>query len=205
MHVKLISDPAGYFHLLSSDKVNVTDGNFINDETIEAHFENVDEFIEVNGKTNVVIAAFTTAHACLMLYSIWEQLDWSVLYFDTDSIIYTSKEGEWKPPTGSYLGELLDELDGYHITTIVSEGPKNYSYQLNTDKTVCKVRGITLYYRTQQEVNFHVMSNMVRGVGPEKITVDILFKIVRDKNNKRSSNHLSQRQLSRFNKKYPRW
>ena len=128
-----------------------------------------------------------------------------MLYFDTDSIIYTSKEGEWKPPTGSYLGELLDELDGYHITTIVSEGPKNYSYQLNTDKTVCKVRGITLYYRTQQEVNFHVMSNMVRGVGPEKITVDILFKIVRDKNNKRSSNHLSQRQLSRFNKKYPRW
>ena len=75
MHAKLISDPAGYFHLLSSDKVNVTDGNFINDETIEAHFENVDEFIEVNGKTNVVIAAFTTAHACLMLYSIWEQLD----------------------------------------------------------------------------------------------------------------------------------
>ena len=44
----------------------------------------------------------------------------------------------------------------------VSGGPKNYSYQLNTGKTICKVRGITLNYRTQQDVNFEIMSKMVR-------------------------------------------
>ena len=33
-----------------------------------------------NGKTNVVIAAFTTAHARLKLYSVLEQLDRRVLY-----------------------------------------------------------------------------------------------------------------------------
>lgn len=65
--VKIILDPAEYFDLLSSDKVNVTDANFINDELIEVHYENVDEFIEASGKTNVVIAAFTTAHARLRL------------------------------------------------------------------------------------------------------------------------------------------
>lgn len=182
--VKLISDPAEYFDLLSSDKVNVTDANFINDEIIEVHYENVDEFIEANGKTNVVIAAFTTAHARLKLYGVLEQLDRRVLYFDTDSIIYVSKEGDWEPSTGSYLGELTDELDGNHITTFVSGGPKNYSYQTNNGKTVCKVRGITLNYRTQQDVNFNVMSNMVKGIGPEKVTVNIPFKIVREKNNK---------------------
>ena len=127
--VRLISDPAEYFDLLSSDKVNVTDANFINDEIIEVHYENTDEFIEAKGKTNVVIAAFTTAHARLKLYSVLDQLDRRVLYFDTDSIIYVSKEGEWEPPTGSYLGELTDELDGNHITTFVSGGPKNYSYK----------------------------------------------------------------------------
>ena len=39
-------------------------------------------------------------------------------------------------------------------------------------------------YRTQQDVNFEVMSNMVRGVGPEIITVDIPFKIVRNRKDK---------------------
>ena len=47
--------------------------------------------------------------------------------------------------------------------TFVSGGPKNYSYQLNTGKTsIYKVRGITLNYRTQQDVNFEVMSKIVR-------------------------------------------
>jgi hypothetical protein len=178
--VKIISDPAEYFDLLSSDQINVTDANFINDELIEVHFENVDEFVEADGKTKVVIAAFTTAHARLKLYGVLEQLNRRVLYFDTDSVIYVSKEGEWEPPTGSYLGELTDELDGAHITTFVSGGPKNYAYETSTDKTVCKVRGITLNYRTQQHVNFDVMSDMVRGEGPEKVTVNIPYKINRD-------------------------
>lgn len=182
--VKIISDPAEYFDLLSSDQINVKDANFINDELIEVHFENVDEFVEPDGKTNVVIAAFTTAHARLKLYSVLEQLDRRVLYFDTDSVIYVSKDGEWEPLTGSYLGELTDELDGTYITTFVSGRPKNYAYETNTGKTVCKVRGITLNYRTQQHVNFDVMSEMVSGVGPHKITVDIPFKIVRNKTGK---------------------
>ena len=70
--VKIISDPAEYFDLLSSDQINVTDANFINDELIEVHFENVDEFVEADGKTNVVITAFTTAHARLKLYGVLE-------------------------------------------------------------------------------------------------------------------------------------
>ena len=113
--VKIISDPAEYFDLLSSDQINVTDANFINDELIEVHFENVD-FVESDGKTNVVIAAFTTAHARLKLYGVLEQLNRRVLYFDTDSEIYVSKEDEWEPPTGSDLGQLTHELDGgYHL------------------------------------------------------------------------------------------
>jgi hypothetical protein len=100
----------------------------------------------------VVIAAFTTAHARLKPYGVLEQLNRRVLYFDTHSVIYVSKDGEWEPPTGSYLGDLTDELDGAHITTFVSGGPKNYAYETNADKTVCKVRGITLNYRTAQRL-----------------------------------------------------
>ena len=174
--VKIISDPAEYFDLLSRDQINVTDANFINDELIEVHFENVDEFVEADGKTNVVIAAFTTAHARLKLYGVLEQLNRRVLYFDTDLVIYVSKEGEWEPPT--------DELDGAHITTFVSGGPKNYAYETSTDKTVCKVRGITLNYRTAQKVNFNLMCDMVcleaLSDFTDRISVNIPFKIIRD-------------------------
>ena len=183
--VKIISDPAKYFDLLTDDKVVVTDANFINDELIEVHYENVDEFVEADGKTNVVIAAFTTAQARLKLYGVLEQLDRRVLYFDTDSVIYTVKEGEWEPPTGSYLGDLTDELDGSYITTFSSAGPKNYSYRTNEQKTVCKVRGITLNYRTVQKLNFNVMCNMVQSSDPDDVIyVDIPFKIIRDRETK---------------------
>ena len=56
----------------------------------------------------------------------------------------------------------IKAIEIMHIMTFVSGGPKNYSYQLNTCKTICKVRGITLNYRTQQDVNFEIMSKMVR-------------------------------------------
>ena len=85
------------------------------------HYENVEEFVEADGKTNVVIASFTTSHALLKLYSVLEQLDRRVLYFDTDSVIYVSKDGEWEPPMGSYLGDLTDELDVAHIITFAFE------------------------------------------------------------------------------------
>jgi hypothetical protein len=172
--VNIISDPAEYFDLLSSDKISVTDVNFINDELIEVHDENVEEFVEADGKTNVIIAAFTTAHA--------RQLDRRVLYFDTDSVIYVWKDGEWEPPTGSYLGDLTDELDGAHIITFESGGPKNYSYETNKGKTACKVHGITLNYRTKQFINHNVVYDMIflKSISNEndKITVDIPYKIV---------------------------
>ena len=101
-----------------------------------------------------------------------------VLYFDTDSV---SKDGEWEPPTGSYLGDLTDQLDGSYITTFASGGSKNYTYETNQGKTVFKVRGITLNYRTLPKIDFNVICNMVQASDPK----DIPFKIIRDKKSKR--------------------
>ena len=109
--VKLVSEPQEYFDVLTSDKIEVTDASFVSDDAIEIRYENKDDFIEPNARTNVVIAPFTTAHARLKLYSVLEQLNERVIYYDTDSVIYTSKPGEENPKTGVYLGELTDELD----------------------------------------------------------------------------------------------
>lgn len=89
---------------------------------IEVHYKHTSEFVEMQGRTNVVIAALTTAHARLKLYSVLEKLGDRTLYFDTDSIVFVQRDGEWEPPRGDYLGELTDELDGNHITTFVSGG-----------------------------------------------------------------------------------
>ena len=125
--VKLVSEPQEYFDMLTADETEVIDASFVSDDVLELRYENKENFVEPNARTNVVITAFTTAHARLKLYSVLEQLKERVLYYDTDSVIYTSKPGEEDPKTGVYLGELIDELDGDYITTFVSGGPKNYA------------------------------------------------------------------------------
>ena len=182
--VKLVSEPQEYFDMLTADEIEVTDASFVSDDVIELRYENKEDFVEPNARTNVVIAAFTTAHARLKLYSVLEQLEERVLYYDTDSVIYTSKHGELEPETGVYLGELTDELDGDYISTFVSGGPKNYAYELSSGKTCCKIRGITLNYQTLQTVNYGVMCDMVIGVGPSKVSVNIPYKITRDTSTK---------------------
>ncbi len=60
---------------------------------------------------NIFIASFTTAYGRLELYKLMDRLGPRVFYVDTDSLIFSTKEGEWMPQTGSYLGELTNELD----------------------------------------------------------------------------------------------
>ena len=82
-------------------------------------------------KTNVFIAAITTCHARLKLYSLLEMLDRRVLYYHTDSVIFVSRPGDTDPETGSFLGDLTDELKrpGDYITEFVSGGPKDYAFK----------------------------------------------------------------------------
>lgn len=76
-------------------------------------------FTGMDKHTNIFIAAFTTCHARLKLYGELNKLKKDVLYFDTDSIIY-STNGTNDPQLGNYLGDFTDELDGEVITKFVS-------------------------------------------------------------------------------------
>ena len=121
------------------------------------------------------------------MYELLDKLDRRVLFFDTDSVIYVSREGEWEPEIGDFLGQLTNELEAdNHIVSFVSGGPKNYGYQLakpdkSSNLTHCKVRGITLNYRNHFLVNFDTMSQMVRKEGPSKVQVADPYKISQDR------------------------
>ncbi|CAB4000386.1 Hypothetical predicted protein [Paramuricea clavata] len=148
-----IRDPQVYYDYLTSDEINVLDANLVSDDMIQIQYEYTENFIAPNAKTNVVIAAFTTAYARLKLYEVLDMLQERVLYYDTDSAIFVSKPDDPEPPTGSYLGQLTDELKGDHITTFISGGPNNYCYRTNTNKVETKIRGVTLNCTAKQKVN----------------------------------------------------
>ncbi|XP_028393192.1 uncharacterized protein LOC114517603 [Dendronephthya gigantea] len=187
--VELISDPKVYFDYLSSDGINVLDVNLVSDNVVELHYELDENLVEPSAKTNVVIAAFTTAYARLKLYGVLDMLQERVLYYDTDSVIYLSKPGETEQPTGNYFDDLTNEIEhGDHITTFISGGPKNYCYKTFNGKIETKVRGITLNCTALKKVNFNVIRSLVY-LGAEcnikgRVSVDIPFKIIRDKHSK---------------------
>ena len=185
---EMITEPPRYYDLLSSDEFEVSNARIVNDNMVEVQYKSVSEFGEPNNKTNVIVAAFTTAYARLKLYDLLDLLQERALYYDTDSVIYVSEPGKPDPPLGNYLGDLTDELNGDHITMFVSGGPKNYAYHTAGGKFETKVRGITLNHEAAKKVNPEVMRALVylyTGCDTEaKVTVDIPFKITRDKKRK---------------------
>ena len=74
-------------------------------------FTEEDDYNEGNSTSNLAIAALTTSYARLRLLRMLRQLDDRVLYFDTDSVIYTSKPGDWEPERGNILGDWDNQLE----------------------------------------------------------------------------------------------
>ncbi|CAG2197601.1 unnamed protein product [Mytilus edulis] len=179
-----LTDPSIYFDILTSDSQEVQDVSFVTDDMVRINWINQSQFIEETGRTNVVIAAYTTTQARLQLYKYLENLGDRALYCDTDSIIFSSKPGDWRPITGDYLGDLTDETPNNNIDVFVSGGPKNYGYKLKNpdrdgNRTCCKIRGITLNYKNALELNFDTMKDVVQGK-TDKITVTDDNKICRE-------------------------
>ncbi|GFY74898.1 uncharacterized protein TNIN_225431 [Trichonephila inaurata madagascariensis] len=145
-------------------------------------------FVTQDSSTNIFIAAFTTCHARLKLYSEIEKLNESVLYFDTDSIIYKS-DGINDPPLGNFLGEFTDELNGGTITSFVTGGPKNYAYKLSDGSEVCKIRGFTLNFQNSLVLNYDSVKELVSSMDATRfMTVTNPRKITRDKKKRKVEN-----------------
>ncbi|KAJ8028056.1 hypothetical protein HOLleu_30183 [Holothuria leucospilota] len=103
---EVVSEVERLYDLLKdTDETEVTNLRFINDDIVEVCYKDRTDFERPNARVNGSIAAFTTCHARLRLYEVLQRLGERVLYYDTDSVIYISKPGEWDPPIGDYLGD----------------------------------------------------------------------------------------------------
>ena len=134
---------------------------------------------------NIVIAAYTTAHARLRLYETMEQLvacgHRKLAYFDTDSCLFVQRAGEYDPPTGPFLGDLVDEFPGRKIVNYASGGPKNYFYEFEDGGHVTKVKGISLTYKASKVITPNLIQRLVKNNDGEKVKVVTDKKIARDR------------------------
>lgn len=141
----------------------------------QIRYEIKEEYLPTDFNTNIAIASFTTSCARLKLYNEFlKPLNRQVLYFDTDSVIYTYNKNNPEHidiECGDYLGEPTDELDGKKMVgTFVSGGPKNYSYELNYEKNgklvkeyKTKVKGFGLNFKVSENVNHESILQLISG------------------------------------------
>ena len=69
------------------------------------------------------------------------------------------------PKTGSFLGELANELQqDEFIIEFASGGPKNYAFLTNKNRSKTVVKGLTLNFENSQIVNFSSIRDHVVNI-----------------------------------------
>lgn len=157
-------------NLMLNSSLEVTSFSELDQDSLLVSYKMREECTQVHPTVNVVIAAYTTAQARMHLYGYLDILQERCLYYDTDSVIYTCKENEYKLPLGDYLGELTDELvdefgENSYISEAVFTSEKSYAFVVKTtgseDRTVCKVKGIHLNFKNCEQINFTALKRLV--------------------------------------------
>lgn len=170
--------------MLTDKDLEITSIIPINETRMYVNYCNEADAIEALPTTNVTIAAQTTALARLVLYEYLEKLGARVLYFDTDSVFYTVKPGEYQPPLGYNLGAMKNELEslgpGSYITEFIAGAPKFYAYKVVDSKKeihdFCKVKGITLNSSTTTKLNFDSIKKIVLEDTPVHIEYNPILR-----------------------------
>ena len=164
-----IQDEDTWQKIVQDDSIIVKDVRIFNEDVMEVSTLKYEDACQSSGKIDIFIACFTTALARLKLYAELEKLNEQVLYYDTDSVIYSCKEGEIKIPTSIFLGEMTDELEGDAITVFGSAGPKSYCYRTAKGKTECKNKGTKSSYEINQILNCNSMMQHI----PKELSVPL--------------------------------
>ena len=182
---KYTRSPREFFEIISSDKYDVHDCHFVDEDCVYLTYKNSRGFEEPSPNTNPVIASYVTSHARLELYKYLEMLGERVLYCDTDSVIYRSSPGDIHPPLSDAMGGMTDELEGSFITEFTSNGAKTYGYKTSEGGQVIKCKGFTLNKLTSDKITFNVMRDLATGDCDSCVTVDDPQKIRRDPKRRR--------------------
>jgi hypothetical protein len=167
--------------LVNDNSIEVTSLDFISDDVARTTHRKIASLVSLPNR-NVVIASFVTAYARLELFRVLHKLGDGVLYYDTDSVFYVEdvKKGHILT-TGSYLGQLTDELYDKNssekwIETFCATGPKAYSYR--TNEYIYTHKDGTQEKKCDEII--HVKGFSLKGDTRKKITFDSICQCVHD-------------------------
>ena len=159
---EVLKDPEQFARFIFGDEYDICHFSFVSDDMALVQWRFAEGCGFQTSNINVFLGAFTTAHARLELYNVMDKLGERLLYSDTDSLIFVSKDGDWEPPLGGYLGDLTDECDsGDHIIEFCSGVPKTYGYRTAKGKTCMKAKGITLNAENSKLIRLDTLIDLV--------------------------------------------
>ena len=105
--VTTCTKPSEFFQIIKDDQQVIHRIKIVNHHMIEIFHSFQDDCDPVQTNVNIFVACFTTSYAQLKLYNALDILQQRVLYFDTDSIIYTQKPAESLIPTLNERGQKI--------------------------------------------------------------------------------------------------
>nr|CAD2141913.1 unnamed protein product [Meloidogyne enterolobii] len=153
----ITDDPSELADFLDNRSIEMVSIDELTKEAIMLRYLKKKEWIEEHECSNVVISLWTTSAARLHLLRLMQKVartsDCTLLYTDTDSLIFSHPEDNNPLELGPHLGDLTDEYPNHEILEYCSGGAKQYGLKLkrkcvNNEEPeyVLKVRGITLNY-----------------------------------------------------------
>ena len=105
-----------FYELFKCSGTEATNLIFPNDDVAWVSWKYSEENVAAGKNVKVAVASNLTTQAQLKLYEYVSKLGKSVLYCDTDSVIYIQKDNN--PPIskqGNILGDLTDECLGVRL------------------------------------------------------------------------------------------
>lgn len=180
-----VTDAIKFLKLKCDPTVKIRDFHIINDNVIIIEKGRDETFEEESYLANEVVGIFTTSHARVKLAKLllWLGPD-RVLYHDTDSVIYLTREGDSLPLRGDYMGDLTSELrEEVYIRKFYSSGPKCYGYEDSEGKTCLKFKGIRLNVQNEKFLNLESIKEAI--FNGAQVQLPHQDEFVRDKYNGR--------------------
>ena len=129
---KMIYQPKDLYEMLLNDQFIINDIHTLSDEVLQIFYTDKTDSHLGSRDTNVVLGAFVTCYGRMKLYHELDAMQERILYYDTDSVIFTHEEGQYEPELADNLGKFTSELAfDEHIIIMVTAGPKNYASLTN--------------------------------------------------------------------------
>ena len=87
-----------------------------------------------------------------------------LLYCDTDCYFFWTEPGLYEPKTGSYLGQLTNEISKEkrnYIIEMIAIAEKFYGYETDTGYTHSLCKGIAFSHLSSQKISIDVLGDLV--------------------------------------------